>query len=280
MRLKATTPPSVGTLISLLSANRGETLTVTADLSPALVQQVMLTSFWPEAVSPSMIVKDEPTKRIRASGIITSFIREPIKGKKLLDAGCTDGYCVSEAKQKGSLAFGYSLTGATGENITTELAKVEADGPYDIIMCYDVLDHIVDDTTRNNFLATIKKCLKPGGKVYMRCHPFTSRHGCHNYYKFNKAYAQLFLTQEQLAQYDPLPIVKIVKPLVTYKQWFAESGFRIVDEQLRRVNMEDFFNTLTEPLMNVLADNPFVKDTQTLNSVLSIQFADFVLQTS
>lgn len=281
MRLKADTQANIEALIALLAANKDGVHNINAELRNDLVPQVLVTNLWPAAVPPSMVVRDEPTKRIRANSIMTSFIREPVKGKSFLDLGCGDGYVVAEAKKRGAtFALGYDVIPVDNDDVTTEVAKIEANAPYDIIMAYDLLDHVVDETARTDLLTMFRKYLKPGGKIYVRCHPFTSRHGCHNYYKFNKAYAHLFLTSEELDQYEPLPTVRTLTPMITYKQWFVGAGLKIVEEHLSRQNLDDFFAALSEPLLKKLASNPYVRDYKTLNDVLSIQFADFVLHAS
>lgn len=281
MRLRSTSTNSIKAMIELVSANPTGVVSMTTELSPKLAGQVIKTELWPEAVPASMIVRDEPMKKIRANAIVTSFIKEPIKGKKVLDLGCGDGHCVTEIARVGGVALGYDPV-AVPDNplVTTDLDKVNAEGPYDVIMLYDVLDHVVDDAERAKLLALARQHLKPGGKIYVRCHPYTSRHGLHNYYKFNKAYAQLFLTPEELAPHEPIPTVRTLTPLLTYKKWFAETGLVIGKEELKRHNLDDFFSTLTEPLMKLMAANAFVRDYDTLNAVLSVQFADFVLQPS
>jgi 2-polyprenyl-3-methyl-5-hydroxy-6-metoxy-1,4-benzoquinol methylase len=281
MQIKTSTPAQVVEALALLNNNAGSVLSITAELPEATIEAVMKTSLWPQAVPPTMIVTTDTAKKVRAKSIMAQFVREQVQGKKFLDYGCGEGYCVSEAKNRGAtLAMGYDivLPNPPVQDVVSDLSVIETAGPYDVILLYDVLDHIIDDDNRNQALVNIRKFLKPGGKIFVRCHPFTSRHSVHCYYNFNKAYPQLFLPMEQLLGYGAIPTVQTLTPMLTYKQWFAKNGLKIVTEELYRQDMDEFFSTLTATLLKRLASNAFVKNLATLNQVLNIQFADFALQ--
>ncbi len=267
-------PEDMVELDNLLKKGYGaKTVTVvTLPNTAKAVCYVLQTSFWPEAIPSVMIVNNDDMKQIRAESIITNFIREPLKDKKFLDFGCVDDFCINEAKKKGAEAFGYFLQ--------MSLATVEQNAPYDIVMAYDVFDHIIDDDVRNNYFNLIRKCLKPNGRIYIRFHPFTARHSCHNYYKFNKAYAQFFLSEAQLMLHGAMPTYRTVAPMKLYKDWLAEAGLKMIDEYIVRRDLEEFFKFLQEPLLRVMSSNKFVKNYDTLNSALSIQFVDVIVQAS
>jgi len=277
MELRAEKPDQIKQLYDLITKHQDKKVTINADLPNDLYPEVMHTDLWPFAVPPTMMVKDDLAKKIRANSIVSTFITEPVGGKKLLDFGCGDGHCVDAAKRAGADALGYDPNAPEGPGLTRAIADVGANGPYDIILVYDVLDHIVDDVGRASALHSIKDWLKPGGKVYVRCHPFTSRHGCHNYYKFNKAYAHLLLSEEELAKYDPLPTAPIVAPLKTYHQWFDQAKFAVASENYTRIPVEPLFRSVSIPLMKRLSSNTFVKDFDSLVAVIGIQFADYVI---
>lgn len=246
-----------------------------AELPNELAMELLHTDLWPKAIPDHMIVQDEAAKKVRATAILTNFVTEPVAGKKFLDFGCDEAHCVDAARERGAEAIGYDVRPAVG--VETDIEAVHRAAPFDIIMAYDVLDHIPYDQDRIEAIANIKKWLKPGGKAYVRCHPFTSRHGRHNYHKLNKAYAHLLIRHTDMEKYDPLPTVPILAPLWTYKQWFDNAGLGILSQQLTRVPMEPFFLALLPQLLERMSPNDFVKDFKTLDAILSIQFINYVL---
>lgn len=259
----------------------GQHLAVTLQLpdTPEAILDLLQTRLWPDAVPSSMIVKDDQGKKIRAMSVISSFVREPLAGKKFLDFGCEAGQCVTEAIKQGAVALGYDAVPSPSWNsneCTDSLAVVDAAGPFDVILAYDVFDHITDNKTRFSMLKKLRGWLAPGGTVYARCHPYTSRHGTHLYYKLNKAYAHLLLPKEYEGG---IPTAEILAPVATYTKWFQDSGFQVAKQVFTRQDPEPFFNGLQNLLIKRVAPgNRYVQDAQTLNSVLGIQFVDYELK--
>lgn len=280
MELTATDSLAVGQLQELHQKYGGLHLALTVQLPDTLdaIRDVLKTKLWPEAVPASMIVRDDQGKKIRAMSVISSFIREPIVGKKFLDFGCEEGHCVVEATKQGAQALGYDIARQVDwpSNCTDKLADVDAAGPYNVILAYDVLDHITDPMVRFDMLKRMRKWLAPGGTIYVRCHPYTARHGTHLYYRLNKAYAHLFLPADE--QDGGLPTDPIVAPIANYTKWFEDSGLIIAKQTFTRQDMEPFFSGFRTILFKRLEGNVYVKDLKTLNAVLGIQFADYELK--
>lgn len=258
----------------------GHHLAVTLQLpdTTEAVLDLMQTRLWPDAVPSSMIVRDDQGKKIRAMSVVSSFVGQPLNGKRFLDFGCEEGHCVVEAAKHGATAMGYDVvrSPAWGDNCTDSLEAVDAAAPFDVILAYDVLDHIADNKTRFQMLKRLRQWLAPGGKIYVRCHPFTSRHGTHLYYTLNKAYAHLVLPK---GHDGGVPTAEILAPVATYTKWFQDSGLNVAKQVFTRQDPEPFFNGLQSLLIRRVAQgNPYVRDAQTLNSVLGIQFIDFELQ--
>jgi SAM-dependent methyltransferase len=162
---------------------------------------------WPQAAPDFLICEEsDKDKYERAEGIL-AYMGQDIKGKKFLDFGCGEGHVAQKAVELGAeSAIGYDtkqLGGLTWDSqtgnclLTTDIEKAKAGGPYDLILLYDVLDHSEDPV---NILATARDMLAPQGRIYVRCHPISSRHATHLYKKINKAYIHLVFTDDELKQ--------------------------------------------------------------------------------
>lgn len=234
-----------------------------------ILKDVLFSDKWPAAVNPNLIcdINKESDKIERARGIIDLMIEEDLTGKKFLDYGCGEGHTVIEAANDGAIAVGYDINQnfknlTNSAVLTNDYNLVVEKGPYDVILLYDVLDHaefddhpsirprlpLADEPTR--ILTNCYNLLVPGGTIYLRCHPFTSRHASHLYsYGLNKALINLVFNEEELKQLaGDRPIMKtnkVVKPLATYRQWIEESGFKNPEEKIMKDQVEPFFKTPT-----------------------------------
>lgn len=210
---------------------------------------------WPEAVDPDLICsEDHSDKIIRAESLISFILEESLEGKKFLDFGCGNGYVTWKSiDKKTELSVGYDIHAqGWGEHfelpaphfLTTQWDLVVQAGPYDIVMLYDVLDH-VEKEDAVTVLNKIKSVLKPGGRIYVRCHPWTSRTATHLYRQVNKAYLHLVFTELELARLgytQSEKCQKIIHPHATYKQWFNDAQLDLVNEQPTQDRIEDFFH--------------------------------------
>lgn len=218
---------------------------------------------WPQAIDPDLICNDESDddKDLRAEGIIEFLIDESLEGKRFLDFGCGDGHVVKKAlEKKPFVSMGYDVVESecwgrlnlpVGENhaVTTDWDQIVQNGPYDVVLLYDVLDHL-----DGNQVATLKKLktvMPAGGRIYVRCHPWCSRHATHLYKKKNKAFLHLIFTDIELARLGltgGLKTEKIIHPHMTYKQWFNDASLDLVSEYPIQENLEDFFHL--NPIVN------------------------------
>jgi 2-polyprenyl-3-methyl-5-hydroxy-6-metoxy-1,4-benzoquinol methylase len=212
---------------------------------------------WPEAVDSKLIVDEssEEDKMNRAAGIIEFIVEQDLKDIKFLDYGCGEGHIAIKARELGaSMAVGYDVKSSlffpwmveqNNSLLTTDFKQVEASGPYDIILCYDVIDHLEGETPVEA-LEKLKKVLAPGGKIHMRCHPSCSRHGCHLYRTINKAFISVVFTPQELKSMGhtpPMPTNKVLFPIKTYRDFIAQAGFNVVKENIDRDPVEPFFQT-------------------------------------
>jgi len=113
----------------------------------------------------------DPTKKNTVYARIINWA-EP--GKRVLDVGCDTGNLAAALKGRGLHAEGVEMDPAAAElakarldrvyvgSIVDEALLAELDGPYDIIVFADVLEHLArpDET-----LYRMKKLLSPGGVI-------------------------------------------------------------------------------------------------------------------
>jgi hypothetical protein len=211
---------------------------------------VMKSPVYPRAVEEAMLLGSdssiESDMALRAFMIFEVVMPCDLAGKSFFAPGGDDALC-TEAMKRG----------------------MTLDPPHDYILLYDVLDHSVA-VHPIDLLRQHKLMLKPGGKFVVRCHPWCSRHATHIYRSFNRAYAHLMLTEQELrgmnltglpTRRDNLP------PLKTYRAWFAEAGLKVLYEEPILLPPEALFAQKEMLSMMEIQDK----------SLLSIQFVDYIL---
>ena len=205
---------------------------------------------WPQAAPDFLICEEsDKDKYERAEGIL-AYMGQDIKGKKFLDFGCGEGHVAQKAVELGAeSAIGYDtkqLGGLTWDSqtgnclLTTDIEKAKAGGPYDLILLYDVLDHSDDPV---NILATARDMLAPQGRIYVRCHPISSRHATHLYKKINKAYIHLVFTDDELKQlgYENDIKQRTYFPQVDNNRWFGQAKLKAISHDCVRSDIDPFF---------------------------------------
>lgn len=226
-----------------------------------LMKSLVHSDDWPEAVFSLQIADEtsESDKAERAEGI-ADILLPPFSGKKFLDFGCGEGHVAKYVSGEASVSVGYDIVRAetsklSWENkkekllLTTDFEKVVSEGPYDIVMIYDVLDHSSADPSE--VLAKAKSVLAEDGKIYLRCHPWTGRHGGHAYRKINKAFVHLVFGEDELEEMgvNLERNRKILFPIGTYNKAIEEAGLaRESEPEVDTQEVESFFE-----------ENPLVK---------------------
>ena len=253
------------------------------------LKEIVLSNKWPEAVNPNLICdpQAETDKQDRGRGIIELMIEEDLKGLRFLDFGCGEGHCAGLAKEYNPLmAVGYDVkshptwdTFPFGENLrfTTDIQEVESLGPYNVILMFDVIDHLTasDPVT---VLSKARGLLADNGKIYMRCHPFTSRHATHLYHTLNKAYLHLIFTENELADLVPdCPYketsARVIYPIKTYNDIIEKSSLKIINKRDITEQPETFFKApnISERIVKNTKMGQFPE------FQMSLQFVDYVL---
>ena len=242
---------------------------------------------WPEAIDKDMIINDDDLseQKFRALQIV-NHIPVSVQGLKVLDFGCGNGLTASEYASLADLAVGYDVK---ANNIwdecnddklilTTDYDEVIKNGSYDLIVMFDVLDHIVgeDPSTIVRMAASL---LSDTGTIFVRTHPWSSRTGGHIYNQHNKAFLHLALTPNEMAKYDIdiEPNLKLVRPMAVYESWFSKNNLKIVSKKAKSTPIDPFFND--EIMDRIIKINWGGKvDVDTAKKIMSNHFIDYQLQ--
>lgn len=215
------------------------------------LKEYLAGSKWPEAIASNLIYdrQSEVEKVQRGRIIVDLFMNgvNQIRGKRFLDYGCGEGYCVKHAANIAEFALGYDPFIEGGDLTTADYELVEANAPYDSILLFDVLDHL--DTLQETpivLLSKLKSLLNDGGRIFMRCHPYFSRDASHFYHEFNKAFIQLVFTDLELSNLVPnycsSPFLKI-NNIKDYHTFIKMAGLKIVNENILIDDVEAMFQT-------------------------------------
>ena len=201
------------------------------------IKAMLQSEEWPRAVDPKAICINDDAAFQRAQAILDIIIGESLTGKSFLDFGCGEGHVVMHAlTQNPKIGLGYDLIPSkmkfNNEHFTSEFDMVVKKAPFDIILLQDVLDHLEAEDAIT-VLKKLKGILSSDGRIYVRNHPWCSRHGSHLYTQINKAFAHLALDEAELSRiggYVNDSTIKLYDPIDVYRRWFSEAGFKVCSE--------------------------------------------------
>lgn len=233
---------------------------------------------WPYAIDPDFIQIDE---EIRAENILDMVVMDNLDGVKFLDYGCGTGHVVKEAERRNTtIAVGFDATqdwefsNSEKTVYTANFLEVKERAPFDVVLLYDVLDHA---DKPEEILKQIHSILSSKGRLYVRCHPWCSKHGAHLHDQINKAYLHLIMDETELTRlggYEAKKTNKIFKPIQTYRKWFEKAGFEIQQELAIEVEPDPFF--LQDPVLMDRMQRHWADDS--IKPYISIDFIDYVLE--
>lgn len=219
------------------------------------VRSLLMSDEWPEAVFSAQITDEnsERDKEERAEGI-ADIILPPIEGKRFLDFGCGEGHVAKYVSKEANVSVGYDIVRSAKSQLaweeqngslllTTDPGRVAERGPYDFILMYDVLDHVVGDSAAA-LLSKAAGLLSDAGRIYLRCHPWCGRHGGHLYRKLNKAFAHLILSDDELRSVgvEQEHGLRVIRPLQIYSEAIKAAGlFYESEPEIDSQEVESFF---------------------------------------
>lgn len=247
------------------------------------VDALMEIDCWPLAVPAHAVGPTSEEDQInRARAVLDYTLGGSIEGANFLDYGCGEGYIASEAAMRGCAEVtGFDIEASETWNKHKNVRFTRRHGElkpksYNLIFLYDVLDHCHDPV---KLMEHVKSLIVPGGIIYARCHPWTSKHASHlPKVGLNKAFIHLFLNHDELVElgYNPMFTRVEKNPLEAYRWWFHE--FKITTEKSPSEPVNEFFHV---PAFKELLANeqglsqdqidPFIK-------MMGVSFVDFVLE--
>lgn len=260
------------------------------DKQSEIIQQ---SDLWPLAIGESSIVSetDSINKKLRASQIIS--IIGPKHGSNILDFGCGDGFLSMELSRISKSVVGYDIKGnhhwqthlsetkSPNDNLQLTIDKdiVQASAPYDHIILYDVLDHLYSEDPIV-VLRWLKLLLAKNGRMFIRTHPWTSRHGGHLFehgQSLNKAFLHLTMTSEQLSSIDSLePNLKVTRPLATYGGYFEKAGLSVIHKKPHIQGVDKYIvDNELDNIINNIWNNEINRETAI--QIMSNTFIDFTV---
>lgn len=252
---------------------------------------------WPAAVDPTLIcdITSDQDKEDRAEGILDLIIDAHLENLKFLDFGCGEGHVVNKSKiQNPRMSVGYDIVKSEkwekwektpNSMFTDDWSSVKSAGPYNVILMYDVLDHMtgsIDEVVSK--LKDVKSVLAPNGKIYVRTHPWCSRHGTHLYHKLNKAYVHLVFSNEELESlgHKQQQVRPIIHPMAEYEGMFTKAGLKVISKQQIKEAVEGFFIKNPTIALRIKKNYSNSPDSSLRNGAfptfqLEQQFIDYVL---
>ena len=212
------------------------------------IRETLNNDAWPMAVEETAICETEDSMKVRADAIINCVVGEHLKDLKFLDYGCGFGHTTVAAQAaETKITLGYDVDLAKcklqGPIFTADFEEVKKNAPYDVVLIHDVLDHItlIDPIAA---LRQVRSVLPNKGRVYIRLHPWSARHGGHLYKQINKAFLHLVLDDVELTRIGGWTCehnIKVIRPIPTYRHWFEQSGFEIKSEIPVKRKVEEVF---------------------------------------
>jgi len=240
-------------------------------------------SIWENAIELDLLCDPDSYQDLlkRSKNIFNTLISEDMTNKSFLDFGCGEGYMNEIVSKMGcSKNIGYDVKeyhnwlNVHDVEFYTNFKEIE-NNKFDIILVHDVVYHSQESV--DSILEKLNKVLNEDGKIFVRVHPFMSRHGGHLYNKMNKSYVHLIFTEEEL---DGLGL-KLDKSIVqeryvikSFREHVAKSNFKILEEDLQRQDVDRFFSSnilVKKRIMDFWGGNKFPE------LQLSLDFVDFVL---
>ena len=211
------------------------------------IESLLAIDCWPEAVPQFLTVAPTVEDQLnRANAVLDMMLDGNIAGMNFLDFGCGDGWVAQQAINRGvAESCGYDIVASenwqqmSSATFVDDFSKLKKHH-YDIILLYDVLDHVFDPL---GVMAQLKQLIKKDSRIYIACHPWTSKHAMHLYKQgINKAYIHWFLTWDEISELigqKPTFTRPEKNAIEAYRWWFKD--FDIQRENFVKKQVSPFF---------------------------------------
>lgn len=234
---------------------------------------------WPVA-EKNLCGSSDSERYKRATAVLDQLVDVDIIGKNFLDLKCGTGDIAHAAAVKGArLAvghdvqpMGWSRFSGTPRLILDSGENLLRSYSYGVILLYDCLERCENPL---DILRVASSLLSPQGSVYVRCRPWTSRHGFGDVRILNKAFAHLCLSESELASLGctSLPMHRVSDPS-EYEEWFRQSGLEVRWSREIRRPVEPLFKTslLANKISEALISGKFPEEQ------IAICYVDYALE--
>jgi 2-polyprenyl-3-methyl-5-hydroxy-6-metoxy-1,4-benzoquinol methylase len=139
--------------------------------SDEVLRRIYTRSYFLGASDDRMRARVGELKTATAELYLDQLAKQGVRGGRLLEVGCGDGYLLAAAERRGFEVVGVEYSGhaarraraglARGQVLAGELAQVDLPSEtFDVCILADVIEHVRDP---RSFLATVRERLKPGG---------------------------------------------------------------------------------------------------------------------
>lgn len=261
------------------------------------LKMLLYSDLWPAAIDNNLICKLDSIeeKNKRANIILDTLLDIPLEHLKFLDFGCGEGHVVQNClRQNPNIAVGYDIVHYpywdsvdTGKALFTDTWQtVVENGPYNVILLYDSIDHIEGGVSKIiQTLIDIKSVLVSGGHAYVRCHPWCSKHATHLYHQLNKAYLHLVFTDLELEQLrlKSTYTQQVLHPHAHYEKLFRKAGFKmlrrghIIQEKINPFFIETPLVAKRIKIAWTNSPDNRLRNGMVFPEQISLQFVDYVL---
>ena len=255
---------------------------------------LMKSDHWPEAMEEGDIVHDNEEEKLhQAAAILSTLVKVDLLEKNVLQFGCKEGHVGYVAKTLFNTKKFVSYDIEKSDNwskycqdksliYSDKWSDIEKEGPYDAIIIHDIIDHAQEFEKSFQKIISVKN---PTGKIFIRCHPWTSRHGCHTHLQVNKAFLHLIFSEDELFGMGIKPTLtnRLLDPLTAYHRLFKAAGLTIQNEKIMTREVELFF--AHNPVIlkrikekwNSSSNSEYASGIKFPREFMEIEFVDFTL---